>query len=379
MKRRSLIWLGVLVIVLVAGVLLFQRRVGDVRPALLPSGAKVANEVKNLKVPAGYRIGIFADGLSKARDLQLSPEGVLLLSVQDQGRVVALPDADQNGAADRVVDLLTGLTNPHGLAFHQGKLYVAEETRVTRYNWDADKLAATQAQRILDLPAGGRHVTRSLAFAVGQLYVSLGSTCDVCVERHPWIGTVVTATPDGRNPRVFSKGLRNAVFLTQQDGQIWATEMGRDFLGDNLPPDEINLLKEGEDYGWPYCYGDRVSDGKFSADVGRCASTAAPAYKIAAHSAPLGLAFIESDQFETWEGDLLVALHGSWNRSTPIGYKVIRITVENGRMVGEEDFISGFITGADAFGRPVDIEFDKAGSLYLSDDKAGVVYKLVKS
>jgi glucose/arabinose dehydrogenase len=373
-------WLVViLAVVLIAGGawVFTKRKVGDVRPALLPSKVKVANLVDNLKVPAGYKIGIFAQELYKARDLQLSPGGTLLVAVQDRGQVVALPDKNADGSADANKVIVDGLRNAHGLAFYKNRLFVASETAINRYDWDESSLSISHAKTILQLPTGGRHVTRSLVFdASGNLYVSLGSTCDVCIEKHPWIAAVIKTNADGASPQIFAKGLRNAVFLTYYDSKVWGTEMGRDFLGDDLPPEEVNELKQGRDYGWPYCYGNRVPDGKFSADVGtRCAATEAPRFTMPAHTAPLGLRFIESDQFAGWRGELLVGQHGSWNSSVPVGYKVVRIT-EAGKV---EDFITGFIQGSDAAGRPVDLEFDREGSLYLSDDKAGVVYKIAKS
>jgi len=152
--------------------------------------------------------------------------------------------------------------------------------------------------------------------------------------------------------------------------------MGRDFLGDNKPPDEINIIEKDKHYGWPFCYGDQVYDPSLGQrDQAFCDTTIAPVYKIQAHSAPLGLTFIDSPIFpESWQGDLLVSYHGSWNRSTPVGYKVVHMNVEEGRITSEEDFLSGFLQGSTALGRPVDMEFGSSGELYLSDDKSGAVY-----
>lgn len=375
-------------------------RVGDVRPALLPSiqkdkttspvptapgSVKVGDSISfGIKVPDGYKIGAFARNLGGVRDLEFTPDGALIASIPSSSKVVSMIDNDQDGKADRVNDLITGLDNPHGLAFYQNQLYVAEETSVKRYNIDVANHTAQLDKKILDLPAGGRHTTRTLVFDNGgKLYISLGSTCDVCFEKHPWIGTVIVTDKDGNNPEVYAKGLRNAVFLTlnTQTNQIYSTEMGRDFLGDDLPPDEVNLLQKG-DFGWPICYGDKVHDSKFdpSGDSSKCQDTIAPFFKLQAHSAPLGLAFVNSDQFENdWKDDLLVAFHGSWNRSVPTGYKVVRVKIENNKATGQEDLITGFIQGSQAAGRPVDVIFDKQGSLFISDDKAGSIYKMAKN
>jgi glucose/arabinose dehydrogenase len=189
---------------------------------------------------------------------------------------------------------------------------------------------------------------------------------------------------EGNNPHTFASGLRNAPFLALHPttGAVWATEMGRDNLGDNVPPDEINILREGKNYGWPICYGSKVYDTNFNSNtyVGDpCADTIAPIFPVPAHNAPLGLTFIKSDQFPAaQQDDLLVAYHGSWNRSVPDGYKIVRLSVRGGTVVGSDDFMTGFISGRTVAARPVDVTFDVAGNLYVSDDKTGVIYIVQK-
>jgi glucose/arabinose dehydrogenase len=360
---------------------LFNQQIGDLRPAVLPAKPVNLSDPVPLTVPSGFEIGRFAAGVTGARDLQFSPGGTLLVSQPGSGQVSALPDANNDGSSDRVKAVLTGLDKPHGLAFHQNWLFVAEENRVSRYLWDEASLSAKLDKILFDLPSGGRHTTRSLAVnPLGQLFVSIGSTCDVCVEKHPWIGSVIVSNSDGTPPRIFASGLRNAVFIALgPDSLLWGTEMGRDFLGDNLPPDEVNILRDGANYGWPYCYGNRVPDTSFGGNPNRCSQTTAPAFEVPAHSAPLGLTFIDSGQFPSdWQGDLVVAYHGSWNRSTPSGYKVVRLKVDGQSVVAEEDFVTGFTSGNQAVARPVDLAFDSQGSLYLSDDKAGTIYKIIR-
>ncbi len=361
-----------------------KNKIGDLRPAFLPQKENLADVIIEaqkvgekptipLQIPEGFSIGVFAKNLSGARDLQFSPSGILLVSLTSLGQIVAIPDRNNDGTADESRVVLRDLRKPHGVAFYKSKLYVAEETKVTRYNFDETDLTATYDKKLFDLPSGGRHFTRSLVFDNnGNLYVSLGSTCDTCVEREEFISTVIISDADGKTPRVFSKGLRNAVFLTQKpnSNEIFVTEMGRDFLGDDSPPDEINILKDGGNYGWPFCYGKRVVDrSQKQPSKDFCQQTEDPFYEIPPHSAPLGLVFFEDD--------LLVAYHGSWNRSTPSGYKIVKISTSG--IPREEDFITGFLEGRDALGRPVDITLDKAGSLYISDDKSGAVYKVAKT
>lgn len=343
-----------------------------------------------LKLPDGFSIGVFASGLVQPRDLEFSSGGVLLVSVPSQGKVVALIDENNDGTSEKLKNVLTGLNRPHGIAFYEGKLFVAEETRVVRYQWNEATLTALEDKVLFALPSSkGGHYTRSLVFDKnGRLFVSIGSTCNVCNEEHKWLASVIVSDQDGNNPRVWASGLRNSVFLSihPQTGELWGTEMGRDLLGDNLPPDEINIIKDNKRYGWPQCYGKNVYD----ASMGKlkipkiCMLDEPPLYEIQAHSAPLGLVFIQSEQFsQDWQGDLIVAYHGSWNRLKPSGYKVVRLEVKDNKISGEEDFITGFLPEGvrqgptEAYGRPVDLVFDSAGSLYISDDKSGVVYKII--
>ena len=335
----------------------------------------------SVALPNDYKIGVFAKDVAGARDLEFAPGGTLIVSQKEEGKVVALPDIDHNGKADRSIVLLKNLKNPHGLAFREGKLFVAEETKVTRYLYDEAHQSVTLDKKILDLPKGGLHTTRSLLFDnSGKLYISIGSTCNVCAEKNSMLASVITTDSDGNSPKVYSSGLRNAVFLAlNKSGQIYVTEMGRDNLGDNIPPDEINILRENGNYGWPYCYGNNITDTTFSKTRSQFCedSTLEPYFNFPAHSAPLGITFIDSPQLPyDWQGDLLVSFHGSWDRSTKTGYKVVRIATKGTRIMS--DFLTGFLDGNNATGRPVDIAFDREGSLFISDDKANSVYKIVK-
>lgn len=384
--KKIVILLVMLGIIIAGSIYYFKNNIGDVRPVVLPTHqnnkSKAGNPVNiPLTIPDGFQISIFADNLGRARDLEFSPGGTLLVSDMDDGKVLALPDKDNNGTADTIITVLSGLRRPHGIRFYNGKLFVAQETQLIRYNWNEQELSASVDKKILDLPTGGRHFSRSLVFnSQGKLFISIGSTCDVCYETNQWIGTVIVSDADGNDPKVYAKGLRNAVFITMRPGtdELWATEMGRDFLGDTTPSDEVNLIEEGKDYGWPICYENKIHDTSFDKNQyirDPCIDTAVPKYLIPAHSAPLGLTFVQSDQFpQKWQGDLLVAYHGSWNRSTPIGYKVVRLDIEGDTVIKEEDFITGFLQNSTAEGRPVDMTFDENGNLFISDDKAGVIY-----
>jgi glucose/arabinose dehydrogenase len=269
-------------------------------------------------------------------------------------------------------------------------LYIAEVEQLAVYDYDAQTFKAVNKRKIADLPSGGRHWTRTLAFLPppdGRLLISMGSSCDTCVEKDRRHATVQVTGPMGGGLKPFATGLRNAVFITlhPQTGKVWCTEMGRDFLGDDLPPDEINILEEGKDYGWPYCYGKRIHDGKFDPRGVKkdfCQQTVPSYIDIPAHSAPLGLAFFPDQGWPAeYHHHLLVAYHGSWNRSVPTGYKVVRLKLDaQGKYLGVEDFISGWLTkDYRALGRPVDIVIRNDGTMFISDDKAGVVYLVVNN
>ena len=403
--KKLLIGLVIIVIISLLGLVVTKKYIGNIAPAVLPhlSLKKFTPiQVKRgkaldvpLQVPAGYQVGIFVDGLGGLRDMTFSPQGLLLVSDTGSGKVIALPDANDDGIADDAITVLSGLRRPHGLAFYKNKLYVVEETSVKRYIWaekeaGGGQLAVARLDKILfSLPQGDRHFTRSIAIADdGTMYISLGSTCDSCIEKSPFLASIISSDAEGSAPKVYATGLRNATFITfnPTTHELWGTEMGRDFLGDEAPPDEINVLRGNTttppNFGWPHCYGNKIQDKNFDPAANLkelCAKTTPPIYEIPTHSAPLGLTFIDSTQFPAeWQGDLLVAYHGSWNRSIPTGYKVVHMHVKGNTITGAEDFLTGFLQDGTAIGRPVDIIFDKNGNLYVSDDKVGKVYIISK-
>jgi glucose/arabinose dehydrogenase len=356
--------------------------------ANLAHAEKTTFDVAQLKSPQGFHVSVFASDVDGPRMMLLSPGGVLLVSESGEGKVAALPDSKRAGKAEREVIVLKGLNEPHGLAFYEGKLYVAENNRIRRYDWDEANLRASNPVTLADLPTGGGHSTRTVLFHAGKMYVSAGSSCNVCVEKDPRRAAVMEFNPDGSSQKIFAKGLRNAVGLavnTKTD-TVWATVNGRDWLGDDLPPEVVvDLGRDGGDFGWPYCYGDRVPDSNFTQPGdNRCKSVLEPKVQMQAHSAPLGLAFYGGSQFPAeYQNSLFVALHGSWNRSVPTGYKIVRIKLDDKGQPqgGVQDFITGWIAPGETkkgrwMGRPVGIVVGGDGSMYLSDDAAGVIYRI---
>lgn len=384
MPHKNFVFTVIILVVVIVSILLLSRKIGDIRPAVFPP-KKNDIVLKGENIPISIndqRVVTFAQDLDRPRDLEFSPEGTLFASIPSKGKIVALPDQNNDGKADETKTILEGLRHPHGIAFYSGKLFVALEDRVERYRWDEKNLTASFDKKLFNIPTGGSgHITRSVVFDKGgRMFVTIGSTCNVCNEGAPFLASIIVSDNEGITPRIFAKGLRNSVFLAinPKTDQLWATEMGRDFLGDDLPPDEVNIILDGRDYGWPRCWGQAVHDTQFDKNPNDpCTHTQEPVFEIPAHSAPLGLAFIGSKQFPPdWQGDLLVAYHGSWNRSAPAGYKVVRLVTKSDKVIKQEDLITGFLDGPQAIGRPVDLIFDAEGSLFLSDDKSGKIYKL---
>jgi glucose/arabinose dehydrogenase len=356
--------------------------------ATLARAEQTPFDLSKLRLPDDFHISVFADNIDSARMLTYSPGGVLLVSESGEGKVVALPDPSHTGKAARVVNVLSGLNEPHGIAFYQGKFYVAENDKVRRYDWDEANLRATNPTKLADLPGRGGHSTRSIVFHGGKMYISAGSSCNVCVEKDPRRAAVMEFNPDGSGQKIFAKGLRNAVGIAEnpKTDTVWVTVNGRDWLGDDLPPETIyDLGKDGGDGGWPYCYGDRIPDSNFTrAGDNRCQSVLKPEVQMQAHSAPLGLAFYEGSMFPPdYRNNLFAAFHGSWNRSVPTGYKIIRVKLDDkGQAIGgAQDFITGWLAPGETkhgrwMGRPVGIAFGADGSMYVSDDAGGVIYRI---
>lgn len=368
--------------------------------AQVPSYARAAAPqeldaiTSQLTLPAGFRITRFTvSPIGPARFMAFSPDGILFVTVPSAqglyassragGAVYALPDRDRDGKADEAKAVLSGLdTRPHGIAFYNGYLYIAEERSVARYPYLGDAKIGARETVVSNLPGGG-HVSRTIGFdANGKMYVSVGSSCNACAEEDDRRAAILEYNPDGSGERVFARGLRNAVGFTfhTYTGEIWATDNGRDWLGDDLPPDEIDIVRDGKNYGWPYCYGQRIADLNMG-NPSFCPQTEPSVFDIQAHSATIGLRFIESKQFPPdWQTDLLVAYRGSWNRSVPTGYKIARLDVEGNRISFQYDFITGWLKpDGSVLGRPVDVIFDGAGALYISDDKANTIYRVTRS
>ena len=340
-----------------------------------------------LRGPRGARLTRFAEDVKNARFLRFTATGDLLVTQPREGRVLLLErDKDGDGRADGRHVVLEGLNRPHGMDFHDGWLYVGETDAIGRARFDPStgRVAGAFERVVTGLPGGGNHWTRTVRFGPdGWMYVSIGSSCNVCEEKDRRRAAIVRYRPDGTGEQVFATGLRNSVGFDWRpaDGQLYATDNGRDLLGDDFPPCELNRIVEGGFYGWPIANGERVPDPDYGkGQEGRIAASISPVHGFRAHNAPLGIVFLRSDRAPAeYRGAAIVALHGSWNRTRKDGYKVVSLHWNPDGKIEERDFMTGFLSPTndeDVIGRPVDVAEGPDGAAYVSDDYAGSIYRV---
>lgn len=385
MRRRTkrALWgvAAVAVVVVAIGLWVFRGALVAFGPSALSGGDA---QVEALTLPDGFSVAVYADDVEGARSLALGAGGTVFVGSRDPGKVYALVDDDEDGRADRTLTVASGLDSPNGVAFRDGALYVAEISRVLRYDDIEARLDDPPAPAVVrdDLPDEGHHGWKFIAFGPdGQLYVPVGAPCNVCARDDERFAAILRMPPDGSDVEVFARGVRNTVgFDWHPDtGELWFTDNGRDLMGDDRPPDELNHApRAGLHFGFPSCHG-RVPDPDHRERT--CAETRAPEIEFPAHVAPLGMRFYDGDAFgDRYRGGVFVAQHGSWNRTTPIGYRVVFVPFEGGRPGEPETFVDGFRGDRPvAWGRPVDVQVLRDGSLLISDDKSGAVYRVTRS
>ncbi len=348
-------------------------------------GIDAAPEAKlreRLKLPEGYWINRYAIGLGQVRIMRWTAAGDLLVSIPRKGEIALIGrDAEGSGRGGAIRALLTNLNRPHGIEIHGGYLYVGETDAIVRVPFDEAKGEVTgEVERILTgLPGGGNHWSRTLRMGPdGWLYVNIGSSCNACLEEDKRRAAIMRVKPDGSGAETFAEGLRNTVgFDWDRKGALWGVDNGRDLLGDDLPPEELNRIERGKFYGWPFRYGDNVADPEFGGtDDPRAADAAPPAYAFPAHMAPLSIKFLRGATPPGLENAALVAFHGSWNRSRKQGYQIALVRWEADGRIAWSPFITGFEENEDVIGRPVDTTQGPDGAIYISDDYAGVIYRV---
>jgi len=336
-----------------------------------------------IMLPAGFSVEIYADNVPGARSLAVGEAGTIFVGTRTQGSVYALRDTNGDGKSDRQWTIATGLFMPNGVAFRNGSLYVAEVNRILRYDVIENNLdnPPKPVTVFSALPSDTGHGWKFIRFGPdGKLYIPVGMPCNICEPPGELFGTILRINPDGSNPEIYAKGIRNTVGFDWDPatGDLWFTENGRDWLGDDLPPDELNHAPvAGMDFGFPYYYGNCIENLEYSGTNHPTNCTPA-ALDLPAHVAPLGMRFYTGTMFpENYRDAIFIAEHGSWNRKTPIGYQVITVRLENGSPVSAVPFATGFLdSNGTVTGRLVDVEVLPDGSLLVSDDYAGRIYRV---
>jgi glucose/arabinose dehydrogenase len=341
-----------------------------------------ALQLDRIKLPAGFAIDVYAENVPNARSMVLSPNGTLFVSTRAAGNVYAILDKNNDNKADEVITIARGLRMPNGVAFRNGSLYVAEVSRVIRYDDIENRLTNPPNPIIVNdsFPNDDAHGWKFIKFGPdGKLYVPVGAPCNVCERDDKRYSSITRMNPDGSGFEIFAHGVRNTVgFDWHPDtNELWFTDNGRDWLGDDSPPDELNHAPEPDmHFGFPYCHGGDIIDPDFG--KGRnCADYVPPAMKLGPHVAALGMRFYTGSMFPSeYKNQIFIAEHGSWNRSTPIGYRVTLVRLSGNKAVSYEVFADGWLQGASAWGRPVDVLVMPDGALLVSDDSAGAIYRI---
>ena len=352
-------------------------------PSLTASGHVRAQAPGQWVVPAGFQVTVFADSVENAREMALGPRGTVFVGSMRAGKVHAVVDRDGDHKADRVVLIASGLDQPNGVAVRNGALYVATASKILRYDDIERHLDSPPAPVVvrdsLPNPSAG-HTWKFIAFGPDDLlYMGVGAPCNVCLSP-PMVSTILRMKPDGSGLEVFAEGVRNSVGFDWHPTthEMWFTDNGRDMLGDDVPPDELNhAAKAGLHFGFPYCQGGDIADPKFGAGH-PCGNYQPPAQKLGPHVASIGMRFYTGTMFPPeYRNQIFIAEHGSWNRSTPIGYRVTVVKLDaQGKAVSYQPFAEGWLQRGEDWGRPADVLVMPDGALLVSDDHSGVIYRI---
>ena len=341
--------------------------------------------LESIQLPEGFEIEIYANNISNARSMDISPSGTIFIGNRHGDNVFAIRDEDEDNIAEKKWLITNKLKNmPNGVAFHKGDLYVAEVDKLWVFKNIEDNLENPGTPILIydDYPKDKHHGWKYIAFGPdGKLYVPVGAPCNICESKNKMYASITRMNPDGSNREIFAYGVRNTVGFTwnPNNDEMWFTDNGRDMLGDNIPPCELNrVTKPGQNFGYPYCHGDDIGDPEFGGKY-PCSDFVPPARNLGPHVAPLGLKFYNGNMFPNeYKGDIFIAEHGSWNRSKKIGYRITRVKIKENKAISYEPFIYGWLNDEEqeAWGRPVDILILDDGSMLISDDKADLIYRV---
>ncbi len=337
-----------------------------------------------VSLPEGFEISIYADEVENARSLEWSPEGTLFVGTRDEGKVYALKDTNDDFVADTVYLIAEDLQMPNGVAFRDGDLYIAEVSRILRFDNIEEQLSNPPKPVVVydQYPSETHHGWKFIDFGPdGKLYVPVGAPCNICKSEKDIFASITRLNPDGTNMEIVQHGIRNTVGFSWHPitGDLWFTDNGRDWMGDNKPACELNYApREGMHFGYPYCHEGGLPDPEFG-EQRDCSEFAPPVQDLGPHVAPLGMEFYTGDQFpEKYKNQIFIAEHGSWNRSDKIGYRVTLVTLEGNQATGYQPFAEGWLEekSGKVWGRPVDLELLPDGSFLLSDDYADAIYRI---
>jgi glucose/arabinose dehydrogenase len=345
-----------------------------------PLPAQAASlHLDQIRLPPGFKISVFNDHVPGARSMALSPNGVLFVGTRDQGVVYAIRDG-------KTYTIAQGLNMPNGVALKDGSLYVAEIQRVIRFDDIEKKLEHPPTPVIVNahFHTETHHGWKFIRFSPDGkwLYVPVGAPCNVCLQKDPTYAAILRMHPDGSGLEIFANGVRNTVGFDwdPHTQELWFTDNGRDMLGDDLPPDELNHAPDkGMHFGFPYCHAGTIADPEFGTQKS-CADFTPPAQPLGAHVASLGMRFYTGKKFpDEYRDQIFIAEHGSWNRSKKSGYRITLVRLKNGKVASYEPFATGWLQGEENWGRPVDLQLTPEGDLLVSDDFAGAIYKITYS
>lgn len=339
--------------------------------------------ITQLHIPTGFKLSLFADNVPNARSLALGDDGIVYVGTRQEGSLYALQDTNQDGVSDKRYTVAQGLNTPNGVAYKNGALYVAEVNRIIRFDNITKQLSNPPKPVIIydQLPTDKHHGWKYLRFGPdNKLYTAVGAPCNVCEPKQDIYASLLRLNADGGDLEVLAHGIRNSVGFDWQptSGQLFFTDNGRDNLGDDIPPDELNHWStKGQHFGFPYCHAGEIADPELAGSK-HCEQFVAPTWKFKAHTAPLGMRFYTGSQFPAqYKNQLFVAQHGSWNRTKPQGYQIAALELKAGKVISETVFIDGWLTKKDeVLGRPADILQMPDGSLLISDDTLGVIYNV---
>lgn len=339
--------------------------------------------LEKIKLPEGFRIEVYADSVENARSMVLGDKGTLFVGSRRAGNVYAITDSNNDNRADKIITIASGLNNPNGVAFMNGSLYVAEISRIIRFDNIESSLSNPPKPVVVSdsFPTDEHHGWKYIAFGPdGKLYVPVGAPCNICNRPDdPRFSTIMRMNADGSGLEIFSHGIRNTVGFAWHPAtkELWFTENGGDRMGDDRPEDELNHAPvKGMHFGFPFCHAGDLPDEEHGKGKS-CADYVAPAIKLGPHVAALGMKFYTGKMFPPeYSGQVFIAEHGSWNRSKPIGYRVTMVTIKDGKAIEYKTFAEGWLESNSAWGRPVDVLQMPDGSLLVSDDDADMIYRI---